>query len=315
MLGVQATAEPEVPAVLAREVRELGSVHTLYASGDYVVLVAARHVVPHVMNEIGRLREVSFRAVGEGTGRARDLDEYDDWYQQLFVWQPSTQQVLGAYRLCMTDVVRRQHGDAGLYTSSLFGFGHGFLDELGPAIELGRSFVRPELQGAGRVLALLWRGIGHLLAARPRYRRLFGPVSVSASYSEASRQLIAASLCHGLHRHALAPHVQSLHPVQLKDEQALEVDVKQLSRRVSELEQDRKGLPILVKEYVKLGGQFLAFSVDPAFQSALDGLVVVDLDRTSSRLLSLHMGPENYDRFAHYRAPARSVPGLPSLAG
>jgi len=306
MQGVQATAAPEEPAQLAREVRELGSVHTLYASGDYMVLVAARAAIPRVMNEIGRLREVSFRAVGEGTGKARDLDDFDDWYQQLFVWQPSSQQVLGAYRLCMTDVVRRRHGDAGLYTGSLFDFQPGFLDELGPAIELGRSFVRPELQGAGRVLALLWRGIGHLLAARPRYRRLFGPVSVSASYSEPARQLIAASLCNGAHRHALAPRVRALHPLQLSRqvEQAPEADVRLLSRRVTELEPDQKGLPILVKEYVKLGGQFLAFSVDPAFQAAMDGLVVVDLDRTSSRLLSLHMGPENYARFRAYAAPA-----------
>lgn len=304
MQGVQATAAPEEPAQLAREVRELGSVHTLYASGDYVVLVAARPMIPHMMNEIGRLRELSFRAVGEGTGKERDLDAYDDWYQQLFVWQPSTQQVLGAYRLCMTDVVRRRHGDAGLYTSSLFGFQPGFLDELGPAIELGRSFVRPELQGAGRVLALLWRGIGHLLAARPRYRRLFGPVSVSASYREASRQLIAASLCSGAHLHALAPRVRALHPLQLPELPEREADVRQLSRKVSELEPDQKGLPILVKEYVKLGGQFLAFSVDPAFQAAMDGLVVVDLDRTSSRLLSLHMGPENYQRFRSYGTPA-----------
>ena len=128
MQGVQTTAAPEEPAQLAREVRELGPVHTLYASGDHVVLVAARQMIPHVMKEIGRLREVSFRAVGEGTGKERDLDAYDDWYQQLFVWQPSTQQVLGAYRLCMTDVVRRRHGDGGLYTSSLFGFQPGFLD-------------------------------------------------------------------------------------------------------------------------------------------------------------------------------------------
>jgi putative hemolysin len=309
MQGVRATAAPEEPAQLAREVRELGSVHTLYASGDYLVLVAARAAIPHVMNEIGRLREVSFRAVGEGTGKARDLDDFDDWYQQLFVWQPSRQQVLGAYRLCMTDVVRRRQGDTGLYTRSLFDFQPEFLDELGPAVELGRSFVRPELQGTGRVLVLLWRGIGHLLAARPRYRRLFGPVSVSASYGEPARQLIAASLCHGAHRHALAPCVHALHPLPLS-QQAPEVDVRLLSRRVAELELDRKGLPILVKEYVKLGGQFLAFSVDPAFQAAMDGLVVVDLDRTSSRLLSLHMGSENYERFRNFAAPAAPTPSL-----
>ena len=134
MLGVQATAEPEVPAVLAREIRELGSVHTLYSSGDHVVLVAARHAIPHVMNEIGRLREISFRAAGEGTGKSRDIDAYDDWYMQLFVWHRKEQQVLGAYRLCMSDVVRPRHGEAGLYTKSLFAYDEAFLDALGPAV-------------------------------------------------------------------------------------------------------------------------------------------------------------------------------------
>jgi putative hemolysin len=296
-------AEAESKAALAWEVQALGRARTLYSSGDYSVLVAERESIPSVMNEIGRLRELSFRAAGEGTGRSRDLDSFDDWYMQLFVWQASRQQILGAYRLCMTDVVRRRHGDAGLYTNSLFAFEPGFLDELGSALELGRSFVRPELQGAGRVLALLWRGIGHLLAARPRYRRLFGPVSVSADYTDASRQLIASRLCSGSHRHALATRVRALHPIQLaveRLERPGEQDVRELSRRVSELEPDQKGLPILVKEYVKLGGQFLAFSVDPDFQAAMDGLVVVDLGRTSPRLLSLHMGPENYERFANY---------------
>jgi putative hemolysin len=255
------------------------------------------------MDEIGRLRELSFRAVSEGTGKERDLDRFDDWYLQLFVWQASTQQVLGAYRLCMTDVVRRRQGDAGLYTNGLFEFQPGFLDELGPAVELGRSFVRPEFQGAGRVLALLWRGIGHLLAARPRYRRLFGPVSVSSAYSERSRQWIAHRLCSGRYRHALAGRVQPLHPVpanEVSNSATDEEDIRGLSRRVLELEGDQKGLPILMREYVKLGGQFLAFSVDPAFQAAMDGLVVVDLDRTQPRLLSLHMGPENYERFRHF---------------
>jgi putative hemolysin len=328
MQGVQSSvAAPESPARLAREVQRLGTAHTLYVSGDYVVLVATREAIPRVMDEIGRLRELSFRAVSEGTGNERDLDCFDDWYLQLFVWQTSTQQVLGAYRLCMTDVVRRRHGDAGLYTNSLFEFQSGFLDELGPAVELGRSFVRPELQGAGRVLALLWRGIGHLLAARPRYRRLFGPVSVSSAYSERSRQLIAHRLCSGSYRHALAGRVQPLHPVPANEAPNTvsdEEDIRGLSRRVLELEGDQKGLPILMREYVKLGGQFLAFSVDPAFQAAMDGLVVVDLDLTPPRLLSLHMGPENYERFrrfgdaaaasAHTRARAAS-PRTLNLAG
>jgi hypothetical protein len=299
-------ADPENPRLLAQEIQALAARHTLYTAGDYVVLVAQRQLVPRVMNEIGRLREHSFRAVGEGTGRASDIDAFDDWYLQLFVWHRKDQQVLGAYRLCMTDVVRRRHGDAGLYTRSLFSFDASFLDELGPAVEMGRSFVRPELQGAGRVLALLWRGIAHLLAARPRYRTLFGPVSVSSAYTEASRQLIAAQLCEGDYRHPLFGSVQAKRPCPgATGELSLgSGDIKALSRRISQLEPDQKGVPILIKEYIKLGGQFLSFSVDAEFQDAMDGFVVVNLDRTSPRLLSLHMGPENYERFRGWREPA-----------
>jgi putative hemolysin len=297
-------AEPESAPLLTREVQALAARHTLYAAGDYVVLVAQRQLIPRVMNEIGRLREISFRAVGEGTGKSRDIDAFDDWYMQLFVWHRKDQQVLGAYRLCMTDVVRQRQGDAGLYTTSLFSFDGAFLDAVGPAVEMGRSFVRLELQGAGRVLALLWRGIGHLLAARPRYRTLFGPVSVSSVYTVASRQLIAARLCEAEYRHPLFGSVQPKRPCLAGEPVATEGDIKALSRRIAQLEPDQKGLPILIREYVKLGGQFLAFSVDPDFQDAMDGFVVVNLDRTNPKLLSLHMGPENYERFRDWQKPA-----------
>lgn len=310
----EAIAEPEPTRLLTSEVQALAPCHTLYSAGDYAVLVARRQLIPRVMNEIGRLRELSFRAVGEGTGKARDVDAYDDWYMQLFVWHRKEQQVLGAYRLCMTDVVRHRHGDSGLYTQSLFSFDASFLDPLGPAVELGRSFVRLELQGAGRVLALLWRGIGHLLAARPRYRTLFGPVSVSSVYTQASRQLIASELCRGRYRHPLFGSVLPRRPCPPPGPGApLDLDIKALSRRVAQLESDRKGLPILVREYVKLGGQFLAFSVDAEFQDALDGFVVVDLDRTLPRLLMLHMGQDNYERFrAFRRPPERTVRRAPT---
>jgi hypothetical protein len=304
-------AEPESPRLLAQEVQGLAARHTLFAAGDYVVLVAQRQHIPRVMNEIGRLRETSFRAVGEGTGKARDIDVFDDWYLQLFVWNRKDQEVLGAYRLGMTDVVRQRQGDAGLYTKSLFTYDGSFLDELGPAVEMGRSFVRLEMQGAGRVLALLWRGIAHLLAARPRYRTLFGPVSVSSAYTEASRHLIAAALCQGEYRHALFGRVQPNRPCAtgaVLDPALQEADIKALSRRIAQLEPDQKGVPILIKEYVKLGGQFLGFSVDADFQDAMDGFVVVNLDRTNPKLLSLHMGPENYERFRNWQQPAAARP-------
>jgi putative hemolysin len=301
-------AEAEAPRLLNEEVLGLAACHTLVATGDYVVIVAQRQRIPRIMNEIGRLREISFRAAGEGTGKSRDIDSFDDWYLQLFVWHRKDQQVLGAYRLGMTDVVRQRQGDSGMYTHSLFSYDGSFLDALGPAVEMGRTFVRPELQGGGRVLALLWRGIAHLLAARPRYRTLFGPVSISSTYTRASRQLIASSLCQGEHRHPLFGSVSPKRPYSASAEETLG-DVKALSRRVAALEPDHKGLPVLVKEYVKLGGRFLGFSVDPDFQDALDGFVVVHLDRTNPKLLSLYMGSENYERFRAWKKPAARAQG------
>lgn len=307
-LGERATAEiapAEPSARLAAEVRALPASQCAFASGEYRVLVARRYQIPGVMNEIGRLRELSFRAVAEGTGKARDLDAFDDIYHQLFVWHAPSEQILGAYRLCMTDVVRREWGPEALYTKTLFRYDEAFLHALGPALELGRSFVRPEYQGAGRVLALLWRGIARLLAARPRYRTLFGPVSISSAYRDETRRLIASRLCSGPHRHPLFGKVQGFWPV-VAEAPAFDdpdEDARLLSKRVSELEPDGKGLPILVREYVKLGGKFLAFSLDPDFCDAMDGLVAVDLDRTKPKLLALYMGEENYEHFRRFRRP------------
>lgn len=306
-------ADPELPALLAREVESLPRGQLLYAAGEYQVTVARHDQAPHLMREIGRLREISFRAVGEGTGKRLDIDVFDDWYQQLFVWHERSSEVLGAYRLCMTDEVRRVQGLRGLYTRTLFRYDDRFLDELGPALELGRSFVRPEYQGAGRVLALLWRGIAHLLAARPRYRMLFGPVSISSVYSEEARRLIATRLSTGQYRHPLCGRVDALRPLPAlaRGMDGAEEDVKALSKRVSELEPDKKGLPILLREYVKLGGQFLSFSIDPDFGGALDGLVAVDLDRTNPKLLAAYMGPENHAHFCRFARGTRPEAGVP----
>lgn len=306
-------AAPEPSGWLAADIRALPASQCLYASGEHRVFVAHRQEMPSIMREIGRLREISFRAVQEGTGKSLDIDAFDDIYQQLFVWHDPTAQVLGAYRLCMTDLVLRTLGREALYTTTLFHYDERFLDALGPALELGRSFVRPEYQRAGRVLALLWKGIGQLLAARPRYRTLFGPVSISAAYSEEARRLIAARLCSGSYRHPLSGKVRPRRPIPAPSTSLDELDAAPaaLSRRISELEPDRKGLPILVREYLKLGGQFLSFSVDPAFQRAMDGLVAVDLDRTKPRLLALYLGEQSHAHFRRFQRLPAPAAGLP----
>lgn len=312
-------ADAESPLAMARELSALSATQRLFTSGSYTVALARSPQIPTICREIGRLRELAFRAVGEGTGHARDLDRFDAWYMHLFVWDETEQQVMGAYRIGMADVIVRQQGIEGLYTSTLFDYEPGFFEAFGPALELGRSFVRPELQRSSLVLAYLWRGIGRLIALRPRYAKLFGPVSVSSAYSEQSRRLIAESLFTHEHRHELAERVRPLRPLQtdhVSEEGArsgvadvsVETDMKRLNRRVAEVEPDGKGVPTLVREYVKLGGRFLAFSVDPAFGDALDGLVAVELERTHPRLLSLYMGDEAFRHFSElrYRTPPHS---------
>ena len=143
---------------------------------------------------MGRLREIAFRAEGEGTGKSRDIDRYDAHYLHLFAWDARAELVVGAYRLGLTDQILARDGKAGLYTQSLFDLGDVLLEALDPAIELGRSFVRVEYQRDFAPLLLLWQGIGRLVGRLLRYPVLFGAVSISRQYESASRELIVRYL-------------------------------------------------------------------------------------------------------------------------
>ena len=166
----------------------------LAQSGAQSVWQATAEQIPHVLREIGRLRELSFRAANEGTGKSMDLDRFDDHYLHLFIWNAEAAEIVGAYRVGATDRILERHGRQGLYSSTLFDSRMEFFRRLGPALELGRSFVRPEYQRSYSPLLLLWKGIGSFIARHPRYRTLFGPVSISRDYSDLSRRLIATTL-------------------------------------------------------------------------------------------------------------------------
>lgn len=305
-------APASCPLQMAKELARLPDDQLLHERGDLLVARGTWSQVPEIVFEIGRLREIAFRAVGEGTGKATDLDAHDRHYQHLFVWSHSQRAILGAYRVAKTGEVLRQLGPQGLYTHTLFDFDDDFHKRLGPGLELGRSFVRPDQQRSSRVLAMLWRGIGRIVALAPEYSTLFGPVSVSALYTEESRRVIARVLSSGDYRHPLHAKVRALHPVRdCARPNPIQPDLKELSLLVSRHEPDGKGLPTLVKEYAKLGGRFLSFSIDPDFGAAMDGLVVVDLWRTDPRLLHLYMGPESYADFTRSRAVAPTVDEQP----
>jgi putative hemolysin len=269
---------------MAEEIEALAPARRLAGNAELSTYLAQADEIPSTLQEIGRLREIAFRAAGEGTGCALDLDEFDREYLHLFVWNEKKQEVVGAYRLAATDRTRR------LYTATLFRYGREFLESMGPALELGRSFVRVEYQRGFQPLLLLWKGIGAYVARHPQYRVLFGPVSISNRYQPLSRRLIVSFL----ERHALWAEFKSLvaarNPFRHSPERNTGLDMEDLSAVVSDIDPSQGGIPVLLRQYLRLGGKLVGFNVDPQFADVLDGLVVVDLTKTDPKLVDRYLG-------------------------
>ncbi len=303
--GLAPVAAAVPPGALAAEVDRLPAAQTLLAHGRYSVFWAGAATIPAVLHEIGRLREQTFRGAGEGTGRPRDLDPFDRAYLHLCVWDRDARAVVGAYRLGLTDEILRTQGIAGLYTHTLFQYDQRLLDRLSPAIELGRSFVRPEYQREYAPLMLLWKGIGQFVATRPHYQRLFGPVSISNDYSSFSRLLLMAFLQANRALPDLARLVSPRNPPRLsrlRDSEPvlagrLVADLDEVDGLVADIEADGRGLPVLLRQYLKLNARLLAFNVDARFGNALDGLMLVDLRDVPRAILVRYMGREGADAF------------------
>lgn len=284
----------EIPrAGLQADVDALGSEQRLVDAERFHVYCAPATQLPNVIREIGRLREATFRAVGEGTGKSCDIDPFDDWYLQLFLWDAQRECVAGGYRLGLVDEILASRGRRGLYTYSLFQYPNQLLDELNPAIELGRSFVRAEYQREFASLMLLWRGIGRFVVQRPQYAVLFGAVSISSSYAPASRRLMVRYLSEHCTETRFAGQVTPRNPYRESAPEnafARPRSVEELMRVIGEIEQGEKGVPVLLRQYLRLGGRLLGFSRDGAFADALDGLILVDLRRIEPAILARYMG-------------------------
>src|SRR5580704_8046133 len=178
------------PALLADEIAKLPEERRLAENGDLAVYLGSASEMPQMLREVGRLRESTFRRAGEGTGESVDLDRFDRHYWHLMLWNGASRELVGAYRAGNTAEILPKHGIGGLYTSTLFRFNERIFHKLGPALELGRSFVRPEYQRQYVPLLLLWKGIARLVAMWPNIPVLFGAVSISNDYNKASRELI-----------------------------------------------------------------------------------------------------------------------------
>jgi putative hemolysin len=306
---------PVPKKALLREIELLPPRNLLVSQNGYRVYITMADESPAVMREIGRLREISFRLVGEGTGRSIDIDRFDGHYRQLFLWDNESQEIIGAYRIGLADRILSQQGRAGLYSATLFDYKAPFFNILGNAMELGRSFIRDEYQRKFGCLSLLWRGIGELVARNPHYRYLFGPVSISQNYHRISKNMMVEFLSRHMQEPTVAPLVKprcphkGYWPIERGNRLGSEVQLtlEDISMLVSELEKDRKGIPVLVKHYLKLNGKFLAFNVDKSFSNAIDGLVFVDLIKTEPKLLQRFLGVEGLTLFLNHHTAAYST--------
>jgi putative hemolysin len=293
-----AIAHPESPLAVRRALKERAEVLGETSDGKRILLIDAQPGCP-VMREIGRLRELAFRRVGEGTGTRRDLDRFDAHYKHLVLWDEEALALVGAYRLGEAGDILRRQGVEGLYSATLFDYAPAACEFLDTAVELGRSFIQPAYWGS-RSLDYLWQGIGAYLRRRPQVRWVFGPVSLSASVPLAARELI-------VHTHAkVFPDTEALaqarNPFRISAASASAAeallagqDVKgALTILKQQLAQADTAIPTLYRQYVDLcepdGVRFLGFGVDPGFGGCVDGLIRLDLTRLKPAKRARYLG-------------------------
>lgn len=271
--------------------REVAGLRAVLESGEYAVYLERAGAIPSVLREIGRLREVTFRAAGEGSGREMDLDEFDRHYWHLFVWHTGAREIVGGYRLAACGELPET---SGAYAETLFHFPASWKKVRAEAAELGRSFVAAKYQRCFQPLLLLWKGIGVFVTRRPQLRYLYGPVSVSADYTRDSRMAIAGHF---------SPWPRGFRPRNPMTHTLVmwrgggQPSLEELEALVSRTEPDGKGLPVLLRQYLNLGGEVLCMNLDREFGNALDALVLLDLKRTPARQLARYFGEKEAARF------------------
>lgn len=282
--GTQAPVDANVDVKLIAAEIETIAAYKVAEKGKLETYICPTYVIPNIMKEIGIRRETTYREVGEGTGKSCDIDEYDLYYYQLFIWDKDKQVIAGGYRMGCGDEIMKKYGRSGFYIRSLFKIDKQMGHYLEHSVELGRSFILAEYQKGPFSLFLLWKSIYIFLEKNPQYNYLIGPVSISADYSQFSRQLIVAFLKTHFYDEELSKLVQARNPFK----ETLPVRKKKvllgtfngimnnLDKFVEDVEPKHFKVPILIKQYIRQNGKFLGFNVDPAFSNAVDCLIMID---------------------------------------
>ncbi len=282
--------EEEIAPAVSKELllNEIGGLREeetlLFSNDNYEVFCTPSKRIPYIMNEIGRLREITFRGVGEGTNRSMDLDEYDLYYHQLFVWDTAAQKIVGAYRVGIGDDILQRFGVRGFYLHSLFRMQRGFKKILRQSMELGRSFIVEEYQRRPLPLFLLWKGILYFLIKNSEYRYLIGPVSISNRFSDFSKSMIINYIKKNYYNKKLSRYIRprkryNVPGYNIDEEIIFESanNLQKFDKFIDDVETSGFKMPVLLKRYLKLNGRIISFNVDPKFNNALDGLLLLDL--------------------------------------
>ncbi|MFN0728614.1 GNAT family N-acyltransferase [Polaribacter gochangensis] len=255
----------------------------LLESKNYEVFFASAKEIPNVLQEIGRLREITFRDVGEGTNKSIDLDKFDKYYHHLILWDREANMLVGAYRMGLGKDIYKKYGIAGFYIHTLFRFEPELYNMMENTIEMGRAFIVKEYQQKPMPLFLLWKGIVHVTLRYPEYKYLMGGVSISNQFSEFSKSLMIEFM----KSHYYDPYIaQYIFPkkefkVKLKDDDkdfvfdATKADMQKFDKIIDEIEPGALRIPVLIKKYVKQNARLVAFNVDPKFNNAVDGLMYI----------------------------------------
>lgn len=287
----KAIAEAVPVGLLEDEIEKLQEFR-VWTEKSYEVYITPTVAIPNIIKEIGRLREITFREVGEGTNKQTDLDEYDIYYNHLFIWDSEQSMIVGAYRLGKGDEIFYSMGKRGFYIAELFKIKGQFYPVLRQSLELGRSWVRKEYQLKPLPLFLLWKGILKYLVDNPRYRYLIGPVSISNRFSKFSKSLIVDFIGKHHFDHELAQYVKprkkfKIDFSKIDKDLLLESDqtLKNLDSLISEIETTHMKVPVLLRQYLGLNARIICFNIDPKFSDSLDGFLVVDLKKIPSEIL------------------------------
>jgi putative hemolysin len=313
---MEPVAEPHDPHRVVRSLLSLPDECLLLREGDYAIYTVRASQSSLLMEELGYLREFTFRLVGEGSGKARDLDIYDEQYHHLLLWNEKDRCLAGAYRLGKVQEILAEKGEEGLYTASLFRITKEFFRRYSDALELGRAVIHPQYQREYSPLMLLWKGIGQFLLRHDEIHCLFGPVSLSLDYTPASLRTVVEYLQEQCGSTELSSMVRGRRlPDRLLRASAGTplpdiMGYNVLVALVRDIEGGR-GLPILFKHYLKLGGKIGAFHLDTAFNT-LDAFLLMDLVDSPRGMLERYMTPEGAARFLARWKGAEGSPPSPS---